>query len=350
MTTDDDASIKRRADEAWRGGDHALAQRLYREVLLRDPHNREAHQGLARLLEAVGDRVAALSHRQRANARAAAQTPGRDDSIISLPRLLLLTERSPSPLRTLLREYAVVCEEIVLAVGVDERPGTFPPHDLVVNAISNEARESLGIAQRVLARLRSAVINDPVHVAATQRAILPWRLATIPQLQVATTDAQRLSMSLAVHDAREMQGEDEVFRSYRLVAIDRSLYPVHLAHGRRWQMQYAASDTPVTAQHRAEEEAFLRHGSRLFSASVRARLESLVETLALDMVTLDFEIDVEERILLFGVLSLPEVHAVPDAVDLAYRRDAYHAVGEALHRLIERRLPTASFAFGAVGE
>ena len=143
------------------------------------------------------------------------------------------------------------------------------------------------------------------------------------------------TLSVIAHlDAR---GADGRFRKYRVMIVDRGLYPLHLAVSADWKVHYFTADMAGSAAHRAEDAAFLADMPGAIGARGLAALQAIAEALALDYGGIDFGLSPAGDILFFEANATMAVY--PPMIDpkWAYRRPAVERiVAAAQTMLIER--------------
>ena len=183
----------------------------------------------------------------------------------------------------------------VVVTEYADREAALPPHDLVFNSIGDAdlCREGLQAALALVARTTRPVINHPARVLKTGRADNVERLRGLPDVVVprmAIVPKQKLigpgaAAAVAAHgfafpllvrapgfhtgyhfaqvatpaelstavadfpgeeaclierlDARDADG---MYRKYRAMFVDGTLYPLHLALSRDWKVHYFTAD------------------------------------------------------------------------------------------------------------
>ena len=370
-------------------GELAPARRHFEAALGRDPDHVHAHRGLANLLAETGDAAAARAHRDRGF---------RDHYLTALPCygegtpvtvLLIVSALGGNiPTAALLdeRQFRVT----VLVAEYVPPDLALPPHDVVFNSIGDAdlCREGLDAARAIATRTDRPVINHPLAVARSGRIANADRLrgiagvATPHMASVAhdllvgpdgpaalaaqgfdfplllrapgfhtgrhfvrvarpddLADAARAlpgdTLSVIAHlDAR---GADGRFRKYRVMIVDRGLYPLHLAVSADWKVHYFTADMAGSAAHRAEDAAFLADMPGAIGARGLAALQAIAEALALDYGGIDFGLSPPGDILFFEANATMAVY--PPMIDpkWAYRRPAVERiVAAAQTMLIER--------------
>jgi glutathione synthase/RimK-type ligase-like ATP-grasp enzyme len=275
-------------------------------------------------------------------------------------------------------------ETIALAAeSWDDDP--LPSHDLIFNAVADADRSvaALDRVARIIARSQRPCINHPDAVRATSRATLGERVAAVegivvprclrfarPDVTAANLAAAGLTFPLLlrtpgfhagrhfvrVHDADDVapqlatlpgddvfaiefvdtRGEDERYRKYRVLAIDGTLLPLHLAASRGWKVHYFSADTSRHAPSRAAEIAFLADPQAALGAAIWHRLERVLELLALDYGGIDFALDAQGRVVVFEANASFAIYR-PDGATSAYRAPAVERAIAAVRAMIDER-------------
>jgi hypothetical protein len=134
----------------------------------------------------------------------------------------------------------------------------------------------------------------------------------------------------------EYRSDDGYYRKYRIVIVNGTAYPYHLAISPRWMVHYQSSPMAEHAWMRAEEEAFLRNPAGVFPRWKELARE-ISAAIGLDYVGLDVTRLVDGTMLVFEADPAMLVHDEDQGGIFAYKRHAIAAIREALHRLIESR-------------
>ena len=373
---------------------YEAAQEHYQTALSLDPTLAEAHRGLSYVLAGLGDEAGAAAHRE----------PGfRDHAVLvwphrgtgtPLPLILLASAMGGNiPLRHILDERTVHSTVIFAEYFEPARP--LPPHRLIINTIGDAdlCQRGLDAAEAVLAKSAAPVINPPALVRPTGRldnahrlGVLPGvitpRLALLPRAALMTPQAESL---LADHeigfplllrspgfhtgqhfvrvetpgdlasaaaalpgrdllviqglDARNQQGDSH---KYRVMIVDGTLYPLHLAISKRWKVHYFSADMADQPEHRAQEAAFLENMPAVLGNKAMAALESIRRTLGLDYGGMDFALGPDGDVLLFEANATMVVYPPGPDEKWAYRRAAVERILGAVRAMITERSGASS--------
>lgn len=139
---------------------------------------------------------------------------------------------------------------------------------------------------------------------------------------------------------------DGSFRKYRMMAIDRRLYPVHLAISRKWKVHYYSANMSDDQAFRDEEYAYLHDAPAVLGPKAMKALDAIVETMDLDYWGIDFTVNDAGEVVVFEananmVLLLPE-----NAPRWQYRRKPIQNAIDAGRNLILSRVDRADRIFG----
>lgn len=231
--------------------------------------------------------------------------------------------------------------------------------DVVVNLISDVDRGAaiLPLAAQVMDRLGKPVINPPARIMPTRREDIARALSGIPACHVPKTvriaslqsgrddldaaladfrfpllvrragahggddfekleDAQALRAFIARNPADEhyltqfaaYRSPDGHWRKYRLIYVDRAIYPYHLAIGDDWKVHHFRTRMADTPWMRSEELAFLEDPATVFQPRHREALQRIGEIVGLDYFGIDCAIDEAGGLLVFEVNATMLVH------------------------------------------
>jgi hypothetical protein len=370
-------------------GDLAGAQHAFETALQIDSVHHEAHRGLAIMLERAGQPDAAAPHWRKGfpdGSIAVAPYRGANAPV----RLLVLCSAIGGniPLQHVLDDRIFATATLVAESYAHEM--TLPPHEVVFNAVGDADRSgrALGIVKQIVPRLSAPVVNPPEHIDASGRVAVAERLRAVPGIVTprivafsraqltngeveATLAAQGFSWPLLLRSPgfhtgehftlvdgperlaatiAELPGEellalsyldtrraDGTFRKYRVMFIDGTAYPLHLAIASHWKVHYFSAAMADEQRYRDEERAFLEDMTGVLGSAAIAALDRIRETLALDYGGIDFALDAQGRIAVFES-NATMVILTPDADDRwNYRRKPIQRVLEATRAMLVRR-------------
>lgn len=369
-------------------GEHGAAQNHFEAALRLDPGHIHAHRGISNLLAERGDDVNARRHRDLGfTGHAVTPLPYRGHGSPIRVLLLVAAVGGNIPTGTLLDDR--VFQTTVLVAEYAEPDAPLPPHDVVFNSIGDAdlCREGLEAALAIVARSPRPVINHPRTVLRTGRAanaerlrglpdIVVPRMASLPRETLAGSQGAAavaalgfgfplLLRSPGFHTGRhfvrvetagalaaaaaalpgeelwtieQLDARDDagMFRKYRVMIIDRQLYPLHLALSRDWKVHYFTADMADRPDHRALDAAFLQNIASIGDKAVMA-LQRLRDVLELDYGGVDFALSPAGEILFFEANATMIVQ--PPLLDpkWSYRRPAVAAVLAAAAGMLRQR-------------
>jgi len=151
---------------------------------------------------------------------------------------------------------------------------------------------------------------------------------------VAPGVAREELLAIQYLDAR---GADGLVRKYRVMFVDGTMYPLHLAISRDWKVHYFSADMASHAAHRDEERRFLESMPAVLGPRAIAALEAIQRALGLDYAGVDFALAADGRVLLFEANATMVVFPPPADPIWDYRRGAVDAVLAAATRMLLAR-------------
>ncbi len=371
------------------GGELEGAQMHYETALRYDPQFALAHHGLAEVLEKLGDLEGASRHRQlgiESRPITALRYTGDGPPI----RLLLIGSAEGGNLvmaghidTGIFQTFALVAERYTPDMQL-------PAHDLAFNAIGEADRcaAALEVASVVLQRTKAPVINDPTAVLRTGRAANAARLAALSGVVTARTVAfsrallsgpsahaavlqaglappfllrspgfhtgQHFVMVEAPGDLAnavaglpgdellaieylDARGPDGKVRKYRVMMIDGTIYPLHLAISTQWKVHFFSAEMADRPEHRAEDAAFLGDMAETLGTRAMTALEQVRDALGLDYAGVDFGLDSAGNVLLFEANASMVVPLPGPEEHWAYRRPHVARILEAVREMLVRR-------------
>jgi Tetratricopeptide repeat len=373
-------------------GEQEDARAHFEAALRIDPGHIHAHRGMGNLLAGLGDAAGARRHRDRGFRGHFLTTLPYRGAAPPISVLLLVSAAGGNiPTSSLLDDR--LFQATVLVTEYDDPNVALPQHDLVFNSIGDAdlCREGLEAACSVLARTSRPVINHPLHVQQTGRAAnverlrgladvttprmvrLPRqllagpggaeavaengfaypllvrapgfhtgyhfaRVETAPELARVVADFPGDDVWLIEQlDARDSEG---MFRKFRVMIVDRKLYPLHLAISQNWKVHYFRADMALSAANRQKDAEFLDDMASVIGQRGAAALERISAVLDLDYGGIDFAVNAKGDVLLFEAnATMVMIPLAPDE-KWAYRRPAFAAVFSAVRAMLMDRLAT----------
>ena len=369
--------------------EHAQARVHFEAALAIDAGHIHAHRGMANLLAEIGDEAGARRHRDKGfkNHFLAALPYRGEGSPVAV--LLLVSARGGNIPTTAILDDRHFQTTVVVTEYYDDA-ASLPPHDVVFNGIGDAdlCGEGLDAAGRVLARTSRPVINHPAQVRRTGRLANAERLRALPNVVVprmtalprrllagdgaaeavaaggfafpllarapgfhtghhfirAETPAELAAAAakfpgddvwlIEQLDARDGDG---MFRKFRVMIVERRLYPLHLAVSRDWKVHYFRADMAHSQANRGKDAAFLDDMAGVVGRRGMAALGRIGAALGLDYGGIDFAVNAAGDILLFEANATMVV--LPPAPDAKwdYRRPAFDEVLAAVRRMLTER-------------
>ncbi len=372
--------------------DAARAEAALRRALALDPNHVEAYVQLANVLDHDHRHGEALGYRREAARRhgvvSQASFSGRTEARVLVVggaglcnlnlQCLLDRNRFDATIAYLQPEGE---EDAVFA-----RPSSaFPPFDIVINSIADvdNGGEFLEKARAFCARFGRPVINAPDHrIARTTRNGVAGLLEGIGGLTVPSTrrlsrievaamaerpltdsallrpvgahggdDLERIDKAnqidsflarvpsesfylTAFHDYRSADG---YWRKYRLVFVDRAIFPYHLTIGHDWKLHYYRVDMTEQAWMKPEEEAFLADWRSVFDGPRGEAITEVARRLDLDFAGIDCAIGADGNVVLFEANPTMLVHLSELPVDYPHKHRYVPRIFDAFGTMLVRR-------------
>jgi len=358
--------------------DPSRARSLYHAALAGDANCAPAHRGLCSLAAAHGDAATAAQHRDAGYAAPFGRRPYIGEAMPVSVLAYVSTDGGNIPLDALLDERQFLVHELYVEAYRGE---PLPPHHLIVNAIADPDRSlpALQRAAQLAAGASVPIVNAPTTITATGRIATAARLAGVagviaPAARLVRRDevaadtfplilrAPGLHMGrgmVRVDDpatmadaARALSERDELiaieyvdtrspdgaWRKYRVMTIDGTLYPLHLAIAHRWDVHYFSSDMHERADYRAEEARFLADPQATLGARAWDALGRVSNVLGLEYAGIDFALADDGRIVVFEANAAMTVLRPDPDERFAYRIPATETIASALEQMFRRRI------------
>jgi len=370
----------------YRFGDLKGAERHCLAALAFDPTLAGPHRNLAGLYAEQGDQARARHHMEQAFAgRNVVVEAGPADA----PRVLALTNAGSgnTPFKYLLPRSGFTRIDWFIAFADADQAARLPPYDVVFNLVGDAdyAGPTEAASAAFLLTCDRAVLNPPARVAATRRDRLPdllhdvegaWTPRTVrmpppvpgvdpaawltgkglacPVLirPIGSHGGAGLTLARTSQDvaALGLRGEayatefvdfrlpaDGLYRKYRVIFVDRTPLPYHLAIKNDWLVHYATAEMTGDAPRQAEERRFLDDPIGALGAPAWRALEAIGARLDLDYAGIDFSLMPDGRVLVFEANATMLVHPEPDG-PFAYKNPHLERITHAFRAMVERRI------------
>jgi len=130
------------------------------------------------------------------------------------------------------------------------------------------------------------------------------------------------------------RSDDGLWRKYRLIFVDRRVYPYHLAIADDWLVHYWRADMIRSDWKRAEEERFLCDWRYVFGPRAAAAVEEVARRLDLDYGGMDCALTDDGRVILFEANACILLHLDEPAAKFAYKHRYVPPIRDAFSQLV----------------
>lgn len=370
-------------------GDLSAAEKHFNIALDLNSELSAAHQGLASILHRQGKEDRAHYHREMAFGKQPLSTLAYCGRGQPLQLLVIASALEGNIPWRFLIDRDVFQTTIIAAEYFDsQRP--LPSHQLIFNAIGDAdlCRDGLQIASRLINGSQVAVINRPEAVLQTGRlanakrlanlgGVVAPRMALVSRSDISSGRAAEIlaqneiafpillrspsfhggnyficvdnqnalhaafeelpGENLLVIEFLDSRSEDNLFRKYRVMSINGSFYPIHLAISTQWKVHYFSSDMADNAEYRNEEEVFLNDFSSVLGPRAISVLEKIIQNIGLDYCGIDFGMDKDGNVLLYESNSTMVITPPTNESRWDYKRKAIeNALAAAKRMFVER--------------
>ena len=234
-------------------------------------------------------------------------------------------------------------------------------------------------AEKLLADLAKPVLNPPSAVARTGRdqaldlfagienmiapavrRMTPEGLRALPldrpmlarpagdhggdNLTLLRVDADKAAFLARVHSEalltspfHDYRSPDGYWRKYRLIFVDRQVFPYHLAIGDEWLAHYWRAEMGRSDWKRAEEEAFLADWRGVFGDRAAAAAETAARRLDLDYGGMDCALTPSGELLLFEANACILLHLDEPKARFGYKHRYVPPIRDAFTRMALER-------------
>ncbi|MGZ3402633.1 MAG: tetratricopeptide repeat protein [Phenylobacterium sp.] len=152
------------------------------------------------------------------------------------------------------------------------------------------------------------------------------------------TDPEARLLRTPFHDFRSADG---AWRKYRLIFVDRQVYPFHLAIGEDWLLHYWRAEMARSPWKLAEEERFLDDWKRVFGPKAASAAEAVARRLDLDYGGMDCALTADGDLLLFEANACILLHLDEAASAAPAKHRHVPPIRDAFTRLVLSRAANA---------
>ena len=371
-------------------GQHALAERALRAAIELAPDHVGAHIELGNVLQSLGR--AEESH--ASYARAGALRPlNKLPTTTAEPDFSVLVIMAPgagnTPYRYLIGKNSYECNLYALLPNVEPDVELLRANgDIVLNLISDadQGRDMLATAAALVERIGRPVINHPSRILATSRDAVAQGLPPIARCRVPRTlrckasevaglaesfglplllrtpgthggdafekidTAEEIGPFLAQHPAEDYyvtefvdyRAPDGFYRKYRMILVDGTLLPYHLAIHDDWKIHHFRTEMEQHRWMQDEEAAFLDNPAAVFTEPHQAALLEIARVIGLEFLGVDCSIDRAGNVLIFEVNASMLIH--DDNTDYAYKAPHVARIKATFDAMLARRALAARLA------
>ena len=150
------------------------------------------------------------------------------------------------------------------------------------------------------------------------------------------------SPSFYVSEFHDYRSADGYWRKYRLIFVDREVYPYHLTIGQDWKLHYYRVDMAEQGWMKPEEEAFLADWRSVFTGERADAIRAVARRLDLDFAGIDCAIDQDGNVLLFEANPSMLVHLTDSHVEYPYKHKYVPRIFDAFARMLIKRIGARS--------
>jgi Flp pilus assembly protein TadD len=356
--------------------DAAIA--AYQQALSVDPAYIPAHVNLAAVLFNEGRLQEAQQHRDLAYGR---QCVFATRSATATCTVLLLCDAGKGnvPLNFLFPLHANNQIEWMIEYAAADQYLNLPPYDLVFNAIGDPdvSGPTVEAVEKFLNVCEKPLLNPPAAVARTARFLMPELLkdihgAYIPPAWLVEPEGAWYASPLfrfpvlvrpfsshggkgltlvenrealaqmqpqgsmhicGYHDYRSADG---FYRKYRVIFVDRTPYPYHLAISQNWMVHYLSADMPAHPWKLEEERRFLEDPAGVLGEHGMAALAEIGRRLDLDYAGVDFSVLPDGRLLIFEANATMLAHPEKVIAALKFKNPYIQRIFDAFDALLQR--------------
>jgi tetratricopeptide (TPR) repeat protein len=346
------------------------------------------HQNLAAIHASRGEAGAARRHRDLAYGR---QNLFAAPAVRPAATVLLLTtaESGNVPYKFLLPADRYSRLDWFIEYAQPGQAAALPPYDVVFNAVGDA--DLAGPTDTPMAQFLKVCerpfFNAPKTVARTRRDLIPALLTGVTGVEVppvarlsgaemragglaaaaaraglatpllvrplgshggkglsrlddmAALDAYDAGDAAALYLSayRDFASADGLYRKYRMIFVDRTPYPYHLAIGDDWMVHYETAPMAERPERRGEELRFLADPASVLGAAGMAAAAEIGRRLDLDYCGVDFTLLADGTLLVFEANATMLVHPEAEDSPFAAKNPYVSAILTAFQAMLEGR-------------
>jgi len=303
-----------------------------------------------------------------------------------LSRVLILstTESGNTPDRYLIPPARFTRLLWFVEYASERQLAELPAYDVAFNAIGDEdlASPTAANAGRFAAEADKRLLNPPAKIARTRRDLAETLLGRIPGLKIPRTVrieaadvaavgvrevARRAGIAepflvrpVGSHGGKgllliggsepeealtpagayyltafeDFRSADGFYRKYRMIFVDRTPLPYHLAISPHWKVHYESSGMEDDAARLAEEVRFLDDPEAALGADAYAAVAAIGRAMDLDYAGVDFTLLPDGRVLLFEANATMLVHPETSDSPLSHKNPAIERILAAFREML----------------
>ena len=142
---------------------------------------------------------------------------------------------------------------------------------------------------------------------------------------------------LLVSRFHDFRSPDGAWRKYRLIFVDRQVFPYHLAIGDDWLVHYWRAEMGASAEKRAEEERFMADWRGVFGPAAAQAAQTTARRLNLDYGGMDCALTGDGQLLLFEANACILLHLDEPAAAFPYKHRYVPPIREAFSAMVRAR-------------
>jgi hypothetical protein len=153
---------------------------------------------------------------------------------------------------------------------------------------------------------------------------------------IATYLDERPELEFCIAPFVDYQGEDGLFRKYRVALIDGRPYAVHMAISQHWMIHYLNADMRDNAERRAEEARFMADFDKEFAVRHKSALDAIAHLTGLEYLPFDCGETLDGKLLVFETGTNMIVHSMDPADLFPYKPAQMDKVFGAFQAMLQK--------------